>query len=443
MDSSQLPDVSSLLVTEDNPARADLSGTDHERCAALHNYLVYYAWIFQGRSPATLLSSSKKYFTTYGAAAEALRPRLHPSVAAFLDAALLPVTETPEPFFLWAAAIPEPEELFDNYATHIFSEPEDSLGGKAGAGLYYHQECHQAVVFMSMIDFNFALPFREEPDLWHPLETIFSNWIELIHLGKIVASPTEAPSLFGSEKIGPWEWRPYSEAQVVTCIGAWDRLCNTIEGRISLLSPTNATVNRVEPEPLLTPDILDAALVPERCFARDFLTIASRPNFRYIAPGPAPPTHERIIPPVCIFTTRRGECEADLTMFSNAFLARSYDSAVLLRGPAGVYTELLDRYTYFESEEGFRLLIPYELEGDEWALISGARMSDGTSVVGGTTFELFQHGYKAFGGHYHRAQRLERLFDHWKKLVGDGVWSVGTDGVEGTIDTLKDADTTH
>ncbi|TEY84110.1 hypothetical protein BOTCAL_0021g00330 [Botryotinia calthae] len=472
MDVSQLPNVSSLLVKADNPARADLLRMDHARCAALHNYLLYCAWIAEGRSPVTLHSNNNTFFTAYGAAAEALRPRLDPSVAAFLDASMLPPADAPEPapFFFWASGISDPGDLFANQTADLFDEPEDSLlclyfpnigqGGESGGGLFYHQGLHRAAVFMHMDDYDFALPVEAHPDLWYPLETVLSNWIDLIHLGKITASPREVPALFGSEKIGPWEWRPYSEAQVAICVGAWDRLCDAIEGRVLLLSPTSTTINAVEQEPLLAPAILDAASVPESCFVRAFLTRARRPKFRCIAPGlllppaDAPgfaaiqpftslPRAIQNIPPVCLFTTARGEREADLTGFSNAFFARSEDSPVPSRGSAGVYSESVDRNTYDNAEEGFRLLLPYRLEGDVGDVNTGARKSDGSFVGQGTIAELFQHGYKPFGGDYYRSQRLERLLDHWRKLVDDGVWSVGPEGVEGTIDTFKDADTMH
>ena len=55
--------------------------------------------------------------------------------------------------------------------------------------------------------------------------------------------------------------------------------------------------------------------------------------------------------------------------------------------------------------------------------------------------DLFQHGFKSFGGEWWRAQRLERLFDKWTQLVVAGVWGMGPDGVKGGIDTFSDADT--
>ncbi|KFY65595.1 hypothetical protein V496_02456 [Pseudogymnoascus sp. VKM F-4515 (FW-2607)] len=79
MDLSQLPDITSLLVRPDNPPRDDLEGMDYARCAALHNYLIQYAWLAEGRPLATLNANSN-FFTAFGdeAEAEACRPRLDP-----------------------------------------------------------------------------------------------------------------------------------------------------------------------------------------------------------------------------------------------------------------------------------------------------------------------------------------------------------------------------
>ena len=481
MDLLQLPNVDGLLVTADTPARVDLLGMDHARCAALHNYLVHYAWVAEGRAPASLHGNNSTFFTAHGAVAEALRPRLDSSLAAFLAAAMLPPdANTPEcaPFFFWAGELSEPDELFANDIADLFDQPPDSLvclyfpnigqGGESGGGVLYHQGCHRAAVFMHMDDHDFALPVEAHPALWHPLETVLSNWIDLLRLGKITASPSDTPALFGSEKIGPWEWRPYSEAQVAACVAEWDRLCGAIEARVVLLLPASTaattTTNAAEPdpEPLVSPATLDAASVPKPCFARAFLTRARRPQFRCIAPGLLLPPRDatefaaaqpftrlprapHAIPPVCLFSTTRGEREADLTdsssPFCNGFRARSADSPVPSRVPAGVYSESVERNAFDNAEEGFRLLLPYGLEGYVWDPSAGARKSDGSSVRRGEVADLFQHGYKPFGGDYYRPQRLERLLDCWGRLVDEGVWSVGSQGVEGTIDTFREADT--
>ena len=512
-----LPDVSNQLVTADNPARTDVSGMDHTRCAALHNYLVSYAWIAEGRQLASLHAHSNTFFTMYGAAAEALRPRLDPSLSAFLDTALLPPADAaprPAPFFFWVSQINSPDYLFDNQAADLLDEPEDSLlclydtnigqGGESGGGLFYHQGYQRAAVFMHMDDYDYAFPVKVHPELWHPLETVLSNWIDLVHLGKITASPTDTPALFGGEKIGPWEWQPYSEAQVSACVGAWDRLCDAIEARriSSILAPTTATTttpattssSTTKPEPLVLPALLDTASVPSTCFARAFLTRARRPTtFRSIAPGlllpptdaaefvatqpftKLPHTSDAIIPPVCLFSTAQTSPQASLTTnpFSTDGFYTGHDKDPSTDGfytgpaptnttkdppppstlpssvPAGVYTEAVDRRNYDIAEEGFRLLLPYTLNdsgGRDWHCdtttgnpTGNARKSDGSFVGRGTSAELFQHGYKPFGGDYYRPQRLERLLELWWGLVVEGVWTVGETGVEGGVERFGEA----
>lgn len=148
---------------------------------------------------------------------------------------------------------------------------------------------------------------------------------------------------------------------------------------------------------------------------------------------------------MCLFSTARDDHEADLTgsasPFYNDFRARSADSLVPSRVPAGVYSESVERNTFDNAEEGFRLLLPYGLDGGAWDESVGARKSDGSFVERGSMAQLFQHGYKPFGGDYYRPQRLERLFESWCRLVDEGIWSVGPHGVEGTIDTFREADT--
>lgn len=35
---------------------------------------------------------------------------------------------------------------------------------------------------------------------------------------------------------------------------------------------------------------------------------------------------------------------------------------------------------------------------------------------------------------------MERLFDRWTELIESGIWTVGEEGVEGRIETFRDAD---
>lgn len=491
-----LSEISGQLVKPGNPARTDLPGMDYTRCAALHNFLMRYAWVAEGRPLSSFNISN--FFTAHGPAAEAIRPRLHPSVAAFLDLALVPsLHQECPPLFFWVSRIINPEELFAEFAADIHDEPVDSIlclywynleaGAQAGGGLFYDQRYHRAASFMHMDDHDCAMPIAAHPDLWFPLETVLSHWIDLIINGKITTSPPDVPSTSGSEKVGPWEWQPYSEAQVASCVEAWDRLCEAIETRrrVSCLPTTSPEEN----QPLLTTAALDAASVPENCFIRSFATHARRPPFRHIAPGillppfdpvefaalqpytSIPRSSETHIPPVCLFPAISGEYTMYLAKtppsinperFYNAFHFEGFQpyeythSLSLLPEhiPAGVYSEAVDRiYCADTAEEGFHFLLPFSLQGENWNFPSarreeekgsggggGAKKSDGSFVKSGSAHELFQHGYKPFGGQQWRAQRLERLFEGWRRLVADGVWEVGRDGVQGGMETWKEAD---
>ncbi|EFR01173.1 hypothetical protein MGYG_04177 [Nannizzia gypsea CBS 118893] len=476
MDLSQLPDISDQLVTPANPARDPADGMDVARCVALHNYLVHYAWVAEGRSPDTLRRNSSTYFAAHGAAAEALRPRLHPSLAAFLDAAIVPLHDDPISggWFFWVSEFSYPQYLFDEHLADLKDMPADSVvnlyeGGmyiETGGGLFYHQGSHHTVFFMHMDEYDYAFPIEAYQELWHPLETVLSNWINLILIGKVVPSLPVEPSLFGSEKFGCWEWRPYSDAQVDICIAAWDRLCETIEARILRRTAGNAVNNddcnnkchNSEP-PLVPPAVLDAASVPDPGFARAFLTRARRPLFHRIAPGLVLPAMDKegfalqqpytslhrsspySIPPICLFPAD-GERLVYLTGRTCTFtedFSPLYNSNIPPRVNAGVYGESVERNNYDNAEEGFRLLLPFGFKkryGESTE--PGVRTSDGSFAE--SMGSLFQHGFKPFGGDVIRPQRLECLFNCWRKLIDDGIWSVGPEGVEGTLDTFREAD---
>ncbi|KAL2142882.1 hypothetical protein VTI28DRAFT_650 [Corynascus sepedonium] len=475
---SQLPSIDDQLVTPNNPPRTDLDGMDYARCAALHNYLVDFCLAADGRLDPAAEGSRATYFSTHGDAAEAVRPRLHASLAAFLAAA----RTFDVPLFYFVGGMPHPDwvdfdGLFANETADLEDEPQDSIvrlyfshmdacDGKSGGGMLYHQGRHLASFFVHPSDTECAFPVDEHPQSWHPLETILSNWIDLIRLGKVVVSPTNEPALYGSVKVGNWEWRPYGDGQVAGCVAAWNRLCDAIEVRRRQCRGARVDNDNRPSEPLLTSLAMDAAQIPDPSFARAFLGLAHRPrHIRRIAPGlslpPAdaaafataqPFTHlprsvprwdgtdvEGIVPPVYIFFSDAGAPQIDISGWRSSF--RSYwddghgkvpdGIAFPSRIPPGVYSECVIRSEPEATEEGFRLPLPFNL--------FGARFSSGDEIQNGAADELFQHQFKPFGGDPNRPQRLERLLDHWANLVERGVWSIGPHGVEGLIDVFKDA----
>ncbi len=452
-------DGGDFLVTPENPARED--GTlDHVRCAALHNKLVEHAWVAEGKSLDELERPS--FFQHYGEDANEIMDRLDQSVVLFLKSII--VSDELPPFFFWVECISPPGEMFS--AQEMFPESEEpnrfltlyatnpGLGGHS-VGLVYDQKLHRATVALGIEDIEFTKPLEQQNDLWHPLETVLSNWIHMVQIGKIIASQDEAPN----EKFGPWTWKPYSEAQVDSTVVAFERLTVTVEERVP-------AVHHLPPSegPLLSDEQLDAASVPRDCFIRSFLTRAQRPRFKMIAPGleiPHDPTafidnqkftvmnanseYGVIIPPVLVFASAE-RLVVDLDppnqyVSFNPFCSAFQDA--VSRGDrsilAGLYSESVERFSIDNAEEGFRLLLPFRFHNLEQG--GGARTSDGRLLTDGSIAELFQHGFRPFGGEWWRAQRLETLFDHWRHLVETGVWTVDNDGVQGGIDVFRDAAT--
>jgi hypothetical protein len=211
---------------------------------------------------------------------------------------------------------------------------------------------------------------------------------------------------------------------------------------------------------------MDAAQIPDPSFARAFLSLARRPrHIRHIAPGlslpPAdasafaasqPFTHlprrvpqwdgtarEGIVPPVYMFFSAAGAPQVDVSDWRSSFRYywddghRTVTDGIVFpsRVPPGVYSECVVRSEPEAAEEAFRMPLPFSLRG--------ARFSDGGEMGDRTVDELFQHGFKPFGGDPNRPQRLERLLDHWARLVERGVWAVGPHGVQGSIDVFKDS----
>lgn len=266
----------------------------------------------------------------------------------------------------------------------------------------------------------------------------------------------------------PWIWHSYGHSQVATTVAAFHRLAQAIESRMAPGPPQTGSA------PLLSAEALDAARVPEECFIRSFLTRARRPRFTRIAPGLIIAasdaegfsrtqmfTHLQeamdetldsrdvtVVPPVLIFlaaqdindrarTTAPSDKLNEAGSGSWARYMPHLDSATI---PAGLYSESVERRDLDSAEEGFRLV----LASSSRSLGAGqyARKSDGSLIERGSMMvDLFQQGHKPFGGEWWRAQRLERLFDCWTTLVETGIWTVGPDGVEGTVEVFDDANT--
>ncbi|KAJ6018172.1 hypothetical protein N7451_001551 [Penicillium sp. IBT 35674x] len=459
----QILDIEDALVSDENPPRYD--GTlDYERCARLHNYLVAYGWMARhGKDTHDLdaLAREKWFWREPEENLQAIRERLIPSLNSFLD-----LIYDPEPrFFYWVGGLDM--RLCDESLSYEDIPYEDGeLQGKERfvviygtapefgphcLGVIYDQQLHRASFPMTRLNWESIDPMDGHEELWYPLETILSHWIYMIRLGRVVPGLPDDYSTNRSQ-IGLWSWLPYCDAQVDSTVAAMEHYSAIVESRM----PPSSQLPLPGFTPFFTNADLDAAAVPQDCFIRSLLTRVKTPRFKFIAPGlEVPhdkeafaarqqftnmPYEEGSIPAVLLFTASR---TVNLNTEVRWLFNQAYEDGEISMSDgdpvsAGLYSEPVRRDDYDMEEAGFRLLLPFALRQYDHHE-EGARMSDGSVVRPGSFTQLFQHGFHPFGGEW-RSQRLERLFKRWTELIESGVWTVGADGVEGSIDKFKDAD---
>lgn len=458
----RLLDIDDALVSEINPARAD-GAFDYERCARLHNYLVAYGWMaHHDREPDDLheLLSKPSFLEIDRDEAQVPMNRLNPGLISFLQSIILP--QLGEGLFYWVDNVDVlPADLYFLDEKNKLSNKERFVIlygshfeiGPHNIGLVFDQQTNLVAMPIVIENLESISPIKEHLDMWFPLETMLTNWIHMIRIGKVTASPPKDDPPTPIARLGAWVWQPYSAAQVDSAVEAMDRLSAAIETRMPLGSHLSAS----RESPLLTEEELDAASVPEDCFIRSLLTRVKAPRFKFIAPGlevphdasafaasqrftglPRDPDFGKAISPVLIFASSKRTINFNEEIRWLFFGHDPIPYTERDRIPVGLYSEFALRGSYDVAEEGFRLLLPSKLRREAW-IGRGARKSDGSLVSEGSVSELFQHGcYHPFGGEW-RAQRFERLMDKWRELVETGVWKVGKNGVKDGIDQFEDA----
>uniref|UniRef100_A0A093VAB0 S-adenosylmethionine synthase n=1 Tax=Talaromyces marneffei PM1 TaxID=1077442 RepID=A0A093VAB0_TALMA len=467
----RLLDIDDALVSDSNPARNDGS-LDYERCARLHNYLVAYSWMaYHQRDAQDLveLLIRPSFFERPRDDSEFLRGRLDPGLISYLESIIMPkkglsywvenvqVTPADKYFFSEDNDLDGKERFVALYGSWL------EHGGH-NVGLVYDQQRHQVAMTLVQENIESVEPIDKHLDMWVPLETMLTNWIYMIRIGKVTSGPERAWGDGEGSQLGAWIWQPYSPAQVDSAVAAIERLYEAIEARM----PSGSLLPVIsEAAPLLTDEDLDAASVPQNCFIRSVLTRVKTPRFKHIAPGleiphdaarfvsqqqftGLEPSHDdegnKIIPSVLIFAA----ADKRRTVGFNKEIRRTFvtpndlEPNILYKDGhpilTGLYSEYIRRGDCDIAEEGFRLLLPFGLRSDYSESEYAPRRSDGSFVDAGSYTQLFQFGgFHPFGREW-RAQRLEKLMDRWRKLVESGIWSVGREGVQGSIDVFADAE---
>ncbi|KAJ5359993.1 hypothetical protein N7517_009184 [Penicillium concentricum] len=235
------------------------------------------------------LASESWFFNQPNENIDTIRARLGPSLNSFIDSIYDP---TPG-FFYWVSRLRmelvdesfplEDNDFEDKERFIIIHDTTPDLGSHC-LGVLYDQLNHRASFPLTIENSGSIEPVAEHWDMWFPLETILTQWIHMLRMGKITADPRNERDLSDEEansrhQIGLWCWHPYCAAQIDGTVGAMDRYTDAIESCMQSLLPISRDA------PFFTNAELDSALVPKECFICSLLTQVRSPRFKLIAPG--------------------------------------------------------------------------------------------------------------------------------------------------------------
>lgn len=231
--------MSQWRVTVENPVR-NLNGLDHERCAALNNFIVERGWTASGRNMTDL--DTRTWWECYGGDDELsgspLAAKLSPAVIAFLKTAWHGYVLTAEPehaFFRYLARLCYPHELWEQA---MYGEDEDdsnqkryitvymadwALGASHPLGLVFDQQTSTAMQHISMHESSVTMNGRQR---WLPLEVILEGFLDMIDQGKALAVDSSWDG--EQERINPWIMPSYTICDMDQTLEAFDRLVRAI-----------------------------------------------------------------------------------------------------------------------------------------------------------------------------------------------------------------------
>lgn len=321
----------------------------------------------------------------------------------------------------------------------------------------FDQRENKAIIQMSMFDSDVTKNGRQQ---WHPLEVVLSNWLDIVQINKVEAVSDDVE--VSNDKFDPWIFHPFSQQQLADTLNVYHKLLNAIESRL----PEASRLESRSTEPLVPEAMLEAAqMIRRNSFAWSFLSKARCPAFRYIAPGLAIPDTEdfRHQPFSSVETDAEPLEDGELGIQYPILL---FPSSEAFRGThggdidepfpppwsevdsyqAGLYLTDSDRETA-AFEDGVRLVLPFGIGARGWARTAdGARFGEKKSADGvgrggskDTYSDLYQLGYVPFIESHET--RLVQVFQAWLRHIETGSWEVGGDGVLGSIDKWREADT--
>ncbi|KAL1963093.1 hypothetical protein VTN77DRAFT_8739 [Rasamsonia byssochlamydoides] len=419
---------------------ANSSPFDPYACASLHNQIISLI-----ASTATQQYNNRivhNFFVAYGDDAAAVRGRLSPPLITFLENIVVVSNNENE----------DNDDQVINFTPHLeMPNPKTFFDGALGGVPNWYGEVHENwVVLYRATEANHGIYFDMDTNLctwqeemtpwlhnWYPLQQALQLWLSLYQSGKF------QPSI-GQEAIyDPAYHSRYIPTDLDRDLQAYHALLAAIQTRIP-----NSSISG---EPGLVDEAtLDGFRISG--FLRDFLLQARRPSFEYVAPGLRLPTtawlqeilsrdhgSER-------YTTVRDEglvLQDDDERWHPNWMQEESSNHIgeryLVEKTSGLYS-----WPDAISEDAVRLVLPYPIGANGWvrdgnpdAVTDENRDNVPDDLVNNDA--LYQHGWCPFLPRH--GPRLSTVLNNWRRLVEEGKWSVGPNGVEGGIDVFRQADT--
>lgn len=125
----------------------------------------------------------------------------------------------------------------------------------------------------------------------------------------------------------------------------------------------------------------------------------------------------------------------------------SYSSAFAQNHRSGVVDDISGLYSWpdYLSGDAVRLVLPLPIGENGWVRDGNDERSTEDGHVHGVKDFRIQNGalYQRESCHFlpSHLPTLSVILNNWKKLIEEGKWHVGPDGVEGGIEEFKEADT--
>lgn len=275
----------------------------------------------------------------------------------------------------------------------------------------------------------------------YPLDRALRLWLSLYKAGKF--QPNGPHDIYHGET-----HRRYVDSDLKRDLKAYNELLAAIQTRCP-----GSTIND-------EPGLVDAETLDEMNvfgFNRDFYLHARRPSFTYIAPGLEVPSSEWI-------RQMLAQARADGRLQQHANSNNNYDSEPLplFPGPkvtlyssdfndkehrSGVVNDTSGLYGWpdYLSGDAVRLVLPSPIGANGWVregndeFTTEEHRAEGVPDGRVQNDALYQYGWCPFLPRH--LPTFSVILNNWKRLIEDGVWKVGPDGVEGGIETWKQADT--